>query len=68
MKKAGSLGLGFDNFMTPSYKVYSELKSPYLLQSTATTLYNFIIKVNFSYKIGRVLVEKKRKTLEEEDN
>lgn len=68
MKKAGSLSVGIDNFMTPAYTVHSELKSAYLAQSTATTLYNFIVKVNFSYKIGKLIVDKKRKTLEEDDN
>src|SRR6267154_3348855 len=40
--KNGSLTFGLDNFVTPTYKVYSNLKSPYLIQNTTNTLYNFI--------------------------
>ena len=64
--KNGSLSLGFDNFLTPSYRVYSELKSFYLSQSQINNLYNFIVKVNFSYKIGKLLPEKSKKELTEE--
>jgi outer membrane receptor protein involved in Fe transport len=68
-KKAGSFGIGVENFMTPSYNVYSTLNSSYITQSTTTTLYNFIVKVNFSYKIGRKLPErsKQHKTLNESE-
>ena len=69
LNKNGALGLGLDNFMTPSYLVYSQLESPYIQQHTTTTLYNFIVKVTFSYKLGKIIPEKKsRKSLEEDDN
>ena len=70
MRKSGTIGLGIDNFVTPSYDVYSELNSAYLKQSTTNTLYNFIVKVNFSYRIGRVQESKSKKELldEERDN
>jgi outer membrane receptor protein involved in Fe transport len=68
-KKAGSVGVGVDNFITPSFNVYSNLHSPYLSQYTSTTIKNFIFKINFSYKIGRKLPEKEeRKKLQEEEN
>jgi len=66
--KVASIGIGVDNFLTPSYNVYSELKSAYLTQSIRNTLYNTLIRVNISYKIGRQLPEKKRKVTMEEDN
>ncbi len=60
MKKAASLGAGFDNFATPSFNIYNYLNSPYVTQRTNTTLHNLIFKVNFTYKIGRQLPEKKK--------
>ncbi|MBS1506112.1 MAG: TonB-dependent receptor [Bacteroidetes bacterium] len=68
-KKAGSFGMGLDNFMTPAFNIYSNLHSPYISQYTSTTFRNFIFKINFSYKIGRKLPEKEeRKKLQEEEN
>lgn len=68
MRKNGSIGLGLDNFAIPSYQVHSELTSAYLAQYTTNTLYLFVIKVNFSYKIGKLSQDKKnKKTQEEED-
>ena len=58
MGKKGTIAIGIDNFMTPSYRVYSELKSAYLVQSTSDTLYNFILRANFSYKIGKLNPDK----------
>jgi outer membrane receptor protein involved in Fe transport len=66
--KNGSLTFGLDNFATPTYQVYSNLKSPYLVQNTTNTLYNFIVKVSFSYKIGRVAPDRKKQLTEEEGN
>jgi hypothetical protein len=66
LKKAGSLGAGVDNFATPSFNVYNEVNSPYVVQHTTTTLYNLIFKINFTYKIGRQLQEKVRKLKAEE--
>jgi len=66
--KNGSLTFGLDNFVTPTYQVYSNLKSPYLIQNTTNTLYNFIVKVSFSYKIGKVSQDKKKQLIEDENN
>lgn len=66
LRKAGSLGAGVDNFATPSFNVYNEVNSPYVVQHTTTTLYNLIFKINFTYKIGRQLQEKVRKLKAEE--
>lgn len=69
LDKKGMLGIGLDNFLTPSYQVHSQLNSAYLAQYTTNTLYNFIVKVNFSYRIGRLSTDKKpKKSLEDEEN
>lgn len=65
--RKGSIGLGIDNFVTPSYQVHSYLSSAYLDQTTTNTLYNFVAKVNFSYKIGKKAPERKAKKSLEED-
>lgn len=65
--KAGSLGVGVDNFVTPSFNVYNVVNSPFVIQHTTTTLYNLIFKINFTYKIGRQLQEKVRKLKAEEN-
>lgn len=64
--KNGSLTFGLDNFVTPTYQVYSNLKSPYLIQNTTNTLHNFAVKISFSYKIGRVAQDRKKQLVEEE--
>jgi hypothetical protein len=64
--KNGSLTFGVDNFLTPAYQVHSQSNSANLIQNTTNTLYNFIVKASFSYKIGRVTQDRK-KQLDEED-
>ncbi len=64
--KNGSLTLGLDNFATPSYQINSVLNSAYLNQTTTSTLKNFVIKVSFSYKIGRIIESKKKNLAEDE--
>jgi len=66
--KNGSVSFGLDNFATPAYKVHSQLNSTYLVQSTTNNLYNFIVKASFSYKLGRVAQESKKKQLAEDDS
>ncbi len=64
--KNGSLSLGIDNFATPTYNVYVNLDSPYLKQNSTNTLYNFVVKASFSYKIGKVIENKKKQLNEDE--
>ncbi len=68
MHKNGSLGLGLDNFATSSYQVRSQLTSAYLTQLTTNALYLFAVKVNFSYKIGKLSQDKKSKKAQEEED
>jgi outer membrane receptor protein involved in Fe transport len=65
LQKKGSISLGVDTFATPSYNVHSKLESAYIAQYTTNTLYNFMVRVNFSYKIGK-LIESHKKSLVEE--
>ena len=67
MRKNGSIGFGVDNFATPSYQVHTQLTSAYLTQYTTNTLYLFAVKVNFSYRIGKLRQDKKSKTAQEEE-
>jgi outer membrane receptor protein involved in Fe transport len=66
LAKNGSISFGLENFATPAYKVRTDLTSAYLVQNTTNTLYNFIVKASFSYKIGKI-IETKKKQLVEED-
>ncbi len=63
--KNGQVTFGAENFATPYYQVHSQLNSAYLVQSTTNTLHNFIVKISFSYKIGRMTEEKKKRPLDE---
>jgi len=67
LNKNGSISLGLDNFVTPAYQVHSVSNSAYLVQNTTNTLYNFIVKASFSYKIGKVARDTK-KQLNEDDS
>ena len=67
MHKQGSIGIAVDNFATPSFNVYSNLRSPYLDQRTLNDLHNFIFRVNISYKIGKLKVNERKTGLNSED-
>lgn len=66
--KNGTLSVGAENFVTPYYQVHSQLNSAYLLQATTNTLHNFIVKVSFGYKIGRVAQVTKKQLIEESND
>jgi outer membrane receptor protein involved in Fe transport len=68
-QKKGSIGFGVDTFITPTYHVHSTLESAYISQYTTNTLYNFIARVNFSYKIGKIQEGNRKKSLlDDRDN
>lgn len=56
----GSFGLGAENFFTPSFKIHSELNSPFISQSGVNVIHNMSFKVNFSYRIGKMTTDDKR--------
>ncbi len=52
--KRGSFGIAGENFFNHPFTVRSESSSPIFTQSSLTSLYNAGIRVNFSYKIGKL--------------
>ncbi len=59
--KKGSIGFGAENFFTTSYHIRSELQSPVIDQRSTTILHNMNFKINFSYRIGKLTTDEKRK-------
>ncbi|MGC4021612.1 MAG: TonB-dependent receptor [Cyclobacteriaceae bacterium] len=53
-EKRGSVGLGVENFATPTIKINSYTSSPILNQESYNKLYYFNFKINFSYRIGKI--------------
>ena len=52
--KRGSFGLAAENFFNMPFTVRSESSSPILSQNTVTQLYNAGVRVNFSYRFGKL--------------
>lgn len=70
--KKGSIGLGAENFISPVFKIRSELSSPVISQSGITELYNTNFKINFSYTIGKMSFDqqsmrRRRKAIDNDD-
>ncbi|MBI1769334.1 MAG: TonB-dependent receptor [Bacteroidetes bacterium] len=61
-EKRGSIGLGAENFATPSITVKSSSVSPILNQQSANTFYNFNFKVTFNYRIGKLTMSQPKKS------
>jgi outer membrane receptor protein involved in Fe transport len=61
--KKGSIGLAAENFLSNSTGIMrNELKSDYLTQTSVTNLFNSGIRLNLSYKFGKIGFESKKKT------
>lgn len=56
-QKKGSLGLGAENFFSPSNTVRSEITGPLLTQRSTTVQHITSFKVYFSYRIGKLTAE-----------
>ncbi len=52
--KKGSIGISGDNFIARSMKIRTSLESPLFSQNSTNYMYNSGVKVNFSYKIGKM--------------
>ncbi|GAB3545559.1 TonB-dependent receptor [Spirosoma fluminis] len=52
--KRGSFGIAGENFFNHPFTVRSESSSPIFSQNSLTSLYNAGIRVNFSYKLGKL--------------
>ena len=78
-EKKGSIGFGLENFVTPSMKIRSEIKSATinpvtnvvttLNQNSTNIMYNMSFRVNFSYRIGKMSFEstKRKKSINNDD-
>lgn len=60
--KKGSFGIAVENFATPGWKIRSELTTPQLSQVNNFQLYNRSIRINFSYQLGQMNFQNRRKT------
>jgi len=60
-EKKGSIGFGAENFLTPEFKMKSEIVSQSITQHSTNIMRNMNFKINFSYRIGKMSVAPKRK-------
>jgi hypothetical protein len=68
--KKGSIGLGAENFLTKGIRMKTELSSPTFTQINDIQLLNRGIRLNFSYRIGKMTFDapkKKAKSVENDD-
>jgi hypothetical protein len=69
--KKGSIGVGAENFITPSIRMRNEFNSALLTQRSTNTMYNTNLKVNFSYRIGKMSASdgprRRRKSISNDD-
>ncbi|MBX2962158.1 MAG: TonB-dependent receptor [Cyclobacteriaceae bacterium] len=68
--KKGNVGLGVENFLQKSMKIRNETSTVTIDQRGFNELYNFNIKVNFSYRIGKMSFDqrpKRRKSINNDD-
>lgn len=69
--KRGSFGIAAENFFNHPFTRRSESSSPIFTQSTLTSQYNAGVRVNFSYKIGKLTFDdgqqKKGKSVNNDD-
>jgi outer membrane receptor protein involved in Fe transport len=59
-EKRGTIGLGAENFLTPTMTVNSYSSSSVLNQQGYNKYYNFNFKVTFGYRIGKLNVQPKK--------
>ncbi len=69
--KRGSIGIGAENFFTPSMKIKGETNTPTITQSSTNIMQVMSFRVNFSYRIGKMSVDAKprrsRKSINNDD-
>lgn len=56
-EKKGSVGIGAENFFTPSFKIRGESTSSNFQQKNLNVMRNSGFRINFSYRIGKMSVE-----------
>jgi hypothetical protein len=67
-EKRGSIGVGAENFLTPTMTVNSSTVSPILNQQGYNKFYNFNFKVTFSYRLGKLTVNQPKKSKKSVNN
>ncbi|MGA0560725.1 TonB-dependent receptor domain-containing protein [Larkinella sp. VNQ87] len=72
--KRGSIGLAAENFFNYPFKVRSESISPLLTQRSVNNMYNAGVRVNFSYRLGKMSMDgsgfsfgRRKKTINNDD-
>lgn len=68
-EKRGSIGLGAENFFTPTLTIRTSSVSPLLNQEGYNTMHYFNFKVTFNYRIGKLTTKqpKKKKSISNDD-
>ncbi|HEY0654490.1 MAG TPA: TonB-dependent receptor [Chryseosolibacter sp.] len=56
-EKRGSIGIGFENFAQSNIKIKTSLESSVLTQRSTNIMYNSGVRLNFSYRIGKMSME-----------
>jgi hypothetical protein len=56
-EKRGSIGLGAENFINRSLTIKSTTESPAISQDNIRVMNNFNVRINFSYRIGKMSME-----------
>ncbi len=70
-EKKGSIGIGAENFLTPTMTVNTSTVSSILNQQGYTKYYNFNFKITFNYRIGKMSIndqpKRRRMTINNDD-
>jgi outer membrane receptor protein involved in Fe transport len=69
-EKRGSIGLGVENFLQKSVKMKTQLETPILTQNSVNEMFNSSIRLNFSYRIGKMSVDnqpRRRRSINNDD-
>ncbi|MDQ4140644.1 MAG: TonB-dependent receptor, partial [Bacteroidota bacterium] len=70
-EKRGSIGIGAENFITSSILMRNESQSANFYQKSTNRMYNTSVKVNFSYRIGKMSMDdqprRRRKSVNNDD-
>jgi outer membrane receptor protein involved in Fe transport len=68
-EKRGSIGLGVENFLQSGIKIRTKIESPAISQSSLNVMNNMSIRLNFSYRIGKMSTDapRRRKSINNDD-
>src|SRR5690606_29236074 len=69
-EKKGSIGFGAENFLMKEFKIKNEIITPNITQSSTNAMRNMNLKVNFSYRIGKMSMDqraRRRKSVNNDD-